>query len=407
MKALFGNLVFAVLAQILGRGSLVLASLILAGGLSVSDFAGYANFHLTVNMLATCAALGISVTAARAFATETDNQSRGDIATLWQISALSALAAALLILLVPRWLGGEGPTVPTLYYASAVAIIVMGIVPQGGIAGLAAFRGAFLASLAAAAITIAGAVTARLTGSIETAILTFIAAVSVRVAGETLTILRRTGPPRFTPLHRSLPALHRVLSMIGPMALVSVLAASGAWLAGQIILRTTGEAQFAAYAIGVQWYGLGLFLPSVLSKVIFSRQVAAATGGTASPRILNHGILAALAASLSFACLGLIAEPWLTRLYGPAFAGSPWMIAGFLLAAVPFSVANIIGNEIVARRLQKRWLLFSLIWLAILCATTWVLSPLGYIAAAIGFGLAGTALSGLGFVQIHVQRNNL
>jgi O-antigen/teichoic acid export membrane protein len=151
------------------------------------------------------------------------------------------------------------------------------------------------------------------------------------------------------------------------MSLVSLLAGSGAWLLGVIILKFGGgESNFALYSIGVQWFSLAMLLPILLARASLPRIVHYRAGRACGlelksfvNRCAAHATLLALLASV----FGVFLSPWLISAYGPSYEMERWLIAGFMAAAVIAAPANIFGSAILASDGQRVWLVFTMAWI--------------------------------------------
>ncbi|AKX56098.1 hypothetical protein AKN90_10560 [Thiopseudomonas alkaliphila] len=109
LKLLASNAVWSGTAHLLGRGSLVVAAMLLSNKLLSGDFAAYSYFQLTVSMLATYSALGMGVTASRFFAEVgvVKSECLQPLGALWLLSILIGLIICGLILLIPNeWISG-------------------------------------------------------------------------------------------------------------------------------------------------------------------------------------------------------------------------------------------------------------------------------------------------------------
>jgi O-antigen/teichoic acid export membrane protein len=310
---------WSLLARLLARGSLVVASMILARRLSATDFAAYSYFQLTIAVLATYATFGMSVTASKFFAEEqvAQENTQPALGTLWVLSILAGSVFALLIFLVPAEFVGAGLPVPRYLLAVGLLALALCVVPDGGILGLEKYRAAVVTEILSASTVISGAAFAAATDAPLVAMWSLVLAAVVRSVGNTVIVVRQIGWKKIARgLTVDRATLSRILSFMGPMTCVSMLAASGPWLIGRILLRSDdGPEHFALYAIGLQWFALALFLPGAISRValpFFVRILASPNADTASgaaavrfmawTSFMAGGIVCVIAAMLS---------PWL------------------------------------------------------------------------------------------------
>ena len=369
-RALATSAAWALASHVLHRGSLMLGAILLARSLPTADFAGYSYFQMTVSMLSTYAAMGLGVTASRFFAEfgQQRDAAAAPIGTLLALSFGLAAGAFVLILLLPAaWLDA-GVNVPQWLIALGVAATVAGVVPDGGILGLEKYRQASLVSLVSAAcmLGITGAAAVR-----QSPLLGMWGIVISLVAqnlGQLGIIVRTVGwRPIADSCQWSAQILHKLLGFAGPMFLVSVLAGSGTWIVGRMILASTGALEFSAYSIGLQWFALGSLLPGMVSRVVLPRLVR--DRGQDSRRLVRMAVLLALAPACAMAAVAFVLAPWLILLYGDIYRSYSLIIPLFLTVAIINAPINTIGNGIVAHDGQIQWLLIALLALVILVAT--------------------------------------
>jgi len=372
LRLLAANAAWSAVTHLLGRGSIVFAAMLLARALGTNSFATYSYFQLTVSMLAAYAAMGMGVTASRFFAEfgYVDEADSAPIGTLWILSTIAGLVFAIIAMVLPKnWLGG-GLQVHGGLFAIAIFVTALNVVPSGGILGLERYRDSSVVSGLSATVLIVGAFFAGRTGSVLAAMLVFIFSTFIQSFGNSFVVLRVIGWQTVLKKVSFCAAdFQKVAFFAGPMFGVTLLAASGSWIVGRIILAgPSSEHGFALYAIGLQWYALALFIPGMISRVLLPRLVRARYQIESSNRagLLKSGITLTLFTSVVISSVGIFLSPWLLGLYGSTYQMNKWGIASFLLAAIPAAPANTIGNAIVASDGQRIWFCLSALWLLIL-----------------------------------------
>jgi O-antigen/teichoic acid export membrane protein len=411
-RLIASNAAWSLLAHALGRGSLVLTSIILARHLNTADFAAYSYFQITVSMLAAYSDLGLGVAASRFFA-EISSVSLSlypPVGALWILSILVGVSCALIVIIVPAsWIDG-GLEIPQPLLSVGVLVMVLGIIPSGGILGLERYREATVAAAAAALIIIVGGVIAGVAGSAILAIWAFLFAALSQAAGNALVIVRRVGARRLVASVRFGKAeLTRIVGFAGPMTAVTLLAASGSWIIGRMLLsHPSGEHEFRLFAIGLQWYALALMLPGMVSRVILPRLVRSRleSGAEISLRVrtvTRNGVGASLIAALVVCLAAALLSPWLWSLYGINDNRGAWLIVVFLCAAIPAAPANTIGNAIVANDGQWTWFGISGAWFVCLMWAAKELLPFGAIGGAVAL-LCGSLLMSVLSVSVAYRR---
>ncbi len=391
------NAAWSLIAHILGRGSLVVASIMLARTLETPAFAAYSYFQLTVSMLAAYSALGLGVTASRFFA-ETDHVSKDrapPIGTLWVLSVLAGLILALAIMSLPdEWVDG-GLEFPRWLLSLGVFVMALGVVPAGGVLGLERYREATVAAAVAAGVVVLGSFIAGTVGSAIWAMWALILGSLVQAAGNALVAVRTVGARTLLTLTRfGKLELRRIAEFAGPMTAVTLLSASGAWMVGRIVLAgTSGERGFALYVIGLQWFSLALLLPGMISRVVLPRLVRVRLESpTGTPiresALVRNSVYMTLASALATCVIGAILSPWLWSLYGVDYAPGAWLIVAFMAAAIPAAPANNLGNAILADNGQMEWLLITGAWFICLILLARASVSLGVWSGAIAHGFA-------------------
>lgn len=405
---LASNVAWSIFAHLLNRGSLIVASIILARNLETKDFAAYSYFYLTVSMLAAYATMGLGVTASRFFAESAcvDEDRMPPVGMLWAFSIMAGLLCSFIIFCLPdTWLDG-GLGIPNWVFSLGVFSMSFGVVPSGGTLGLERYAEATLTMAVSATILIIGAIITGISNSTLGAMLVFIAASLLTAIGNSIVVVRKIGGvERLLKRARFDKADFRVIvSFAGPMIGVTILAASGSWLVGRIILGgPSGEESFALYAIGLQWFSLTLFLPGIVSRVTLPKMVKAQVKVSWLPsrgyqRLTRQCALLALYTALLVSITGVIFSPLLLKLYGENFQSHYWFLVAFILAAIPSAPANTIGNAIVAANGQKEWLGMTLIWFIFLLIVTKTFLSYGVWSGVFAHTVASLMLIAMAFI---------
>ena len=404
MRMLANNAFWSLMGHLLFRGSLMVATIFLARHLDTRDFATYSYFQLTIVMLATFAELGMGVAASRFFA-EIGHESKvrdpPPIGTLWCLSLIVSVAIAGVVLMIPvNWLSA-GLAVPGWLLAMGAFSLGVGVVPGGAMLGLEQYRQSALVAALGGLTMLGGATWAALQGSAMIGMVALVFAFLVKSGGDLLLVLRSVGSTRLfggRRMHRK--DIGRVLGFVGPLSVVTLVSGAGAWLLGRMILGGPGgEHAFALYSIGMQWFALALLLPGMISRVTLPRLVridlSSEAGAADSRTLVRRGAVVTILSGVAVAAGGIAAGPWLLWMYGASYDAGRWFIAAFLLAAVFSAPANLLGNAIIARDGQWRWLLLTLVWLAALLAAGRFSISVGAWAGAVSQGFAAAVVSAL------------
>ncbi len=390
LKAISVDFVFAALSQVLGRGSLILASILVANFMSVESFSSFTYFNLTLAMIATFSTLGLSVAASRIFAESTvslDEEKRGEARCVLALAFGSALLMVALLHLVPdAWLLAETGLSRPVFYASVMALS-MNTVLMGAVSGRGDFRLLALAGGAGLAVLLLVVSVAVQLGSVNVAIWGVLASMILQIAiywSRLLPLLRGS-----VSSHMSRALAGKVLNIAGPMFVTSLLVATVFWALGRSLLGVeNGAAEFSKYAVGLQWFSFILLVPSITTRVFFPRIVRAAANDGAH---LRHLVLANTGANFLVAVIigaaALMLDETLLALYGNADVTDAEVFRLFVLAAVAASPVNGLSNAIITRNPgPRRWLLLQVGWaLTALSSAQYVGFTEGASAPAIGF----------------------
>ncbi|TAK53556.1 MAG: hypothetical protein EPO25_10270 [Gammaproteobacteria bacterium] len=412
VRNLASNALWALLSHILSRGSLMVSAIVLARSLDSLSFAAYSYFQITISMLAAYASMGLGVTASRFFAEvgiDIAGREPPPLSTLCCLAVVLAGFAFLVVLGLPSaWLNAGLP-VPRWMLALGMFLLALGVMLNGAILGLEKFRQASLVSAVSGTTMLLGTWLAAKHHSAPIGMASLLLAVLVQNIGEAMIVFHAIGWRRFVrdlKVRRS--DVERVFGFAGPMLIVSLVSASGAWLLGRLVLQGKGGSHaFALYAIGLQWFSLVLLLPGMLSRVILPRLVRRSAGGSdtnAVRALVRRGAWMAMVAATAMTVVGLLLGPWLLSIYGAHYAAGRWFIGAFMAAAILSAPANTIGNAIVVHDGQRQWLLLTLVWLVVLLAAGSSFSSAGAWSGAIAQAVAALVLSTLALAVARSRR---
>ncbi len=383
-----------------------MVSIILSRMLDTAGFASYSYFQITASMLAAYAAMGLGVTASKFFSESACQigDSKPPIGTLWALSILMGLLMAIAIFIVPSsWIRSD-LDVPNWLLAFGVFTMSFSVIPGGGIVGLGKFSVATLASAVSFVGLVSGALVFGRMSSPKLAMLSFIfssfiqAAINSWIVAKTIGLRRLTNSVVFGK--RELIHIFRFASsMVG----VSLLASSGTWFIGRILLGgVDGKHQFSIYVIGLQWLALALYLPGMIARAIFPELVKSRIQDDSHKRnqtsaLMRQSIILTAITVSVITCIAVLLSPWLIRLYGSQYASERWVIVWFMIAALPMAPAASIGNGIVANNGQHLWFIVTAIWFFSVLALAFLLRDYGAAGAAISYGLGAIVLTTMAY----------
>jgi O-antigen/teichoic acid export membrane protein len=413
----FGQVAWVTISRILSRGSLLLASIIMAKALDVQGFASFSYFVLTVNMLATYASMGLGVTANRYFvdADKPDAEQSRTIAAMVSMSVLFSVILAFAVFLVPKTvLVGDLP-VPRWAMVFGVFAFSLETIPQNALNGLEKYRFDAILSVFSGGAVVGMAVYAAAIQSLELAMIGLIGGSLVRVFGGAAIVMHTVGWRKFAVgFPFSINDAIRVFSFSLPMFLGALLVSTGPWAVGRIILSGNGGSYaLALFAIGLQWFSLGMFLPASISRITVPRLVRSINAPTTSDPVKKHvmlGMSLSLASSGAVALSGLLFSPQIMALYGSNYSADVWFLGAFLLVAILAAAGQMMGILIVMSNRQWAWLRINMGFLATLVLSALLFAEQGAWAGPISYLIAYSMVLGLAILFVRskgLMRDNI
>ena len=409
MKLLLQNAAANAVGSIFDRGGMVALTAILSGALSAEAFRQFGQFQLTLSMLAALSSVGVAVSVSRLFAEHRGGTSEELhlAGTMWALSLIAALAFGGLATALGLISGGA--VVHTVAIAAGVFVVTAGIVAGGGVLGLALFRHAAAVSVVAACVLMGVGAVAAASRSLPLALASVVAAYTVSTVLMTAIVLRKVPAHAiFTRKVLSADSIARAASMIGPLALVTLLASSSNWLLGQILhFSPNPTLDFAGFIIGLQWFAIVQFVPGMISRAIFPEMVRWGLNGGqgAGQKELGLSLLLSVGVAVAVFLVILIGSPIFAKAYDAGSVGNGIVLVAYSAAALPQCLANLFGNLLVASKNGAVWAGLTVEWFVFLLVAGGLLHRLGAIGVAIALAIAGLLLAVRAFS--HLQRRGL
>jgi O-antigen/teichoic acid export membrane protein len=389
----------AICSRLLG----LVASIYIARWLGVDGFGRYGMILATLGTLGVFAGAGLGITATK-FVAETgvtNVQQPGQILGLVFLSSIvTGIGISALAFVLGPWMSTHVLADPSLEYplrisSALIFFNTLNGVQLGALAGLQAFKAMGVASLSATVITVLLSVTGAYTGGLVGACIgvTVAAAAYCMVAHAILRaqMQRRNIKLTFSGVLRS---RHILLSFSLPSLLSGLLVDPVNWVCAAMVVHQSGDYhQMGAYYAANQWMTALLFVPGLVTNVVFPRLSRAfaqqGQGHTLKIMIVSIGFNAAvtipLALALSFGSASIM------RLYSPALS-SEWQILVFtLITAALMAIVSPVGGVIAASGRMWIGMALNVAWAASFIVLTALLLSHGAlglaIARAIAYGL--------------------
>lgn len=170
----------------------MVAAILVARVFSPNEYAEYSYFQITAAMISTVSVMGLGVTASKCFAQSVLGPA--PVGAVLALGACLAIITGIVVCIIPAgWFGAE-LEVSSPLLALAVAALISGVVPTGGIIGLQRFKSAAVVSGVSGAATLGGTLWAVNAESLDFALIAFIVGALLQAMGNLAVIIHVVGP---------------------------------------------------------------------------------------------------------------------------------------------------------------------------------------------------------------------
>lgn len=378
---------WSVIASLAARGLPVIGSLIVARLLGSEDYGRLGIIQNTLTLFTVLSGLGLGLSATRFVATHRSTNPTlagiyAHLALRITVGAGGLLALVTFVtapLLAHRAFGDPDLTLPLQLAAPIVVFAAINSAQMGILTGLEAYRSLALAGIAQGVLTsallIGGGATWGVTGAIVAlavaeALSAGVLCLAVRSARRTAGLPTEVRPERAhwtTLLRFSIPAL------------VSSSLTLPASLIGTILLtrQAQGVAEMGLFSAASRWSFAVLFVPTAVSRIVLPMLANLDGLGNRSDfrRIFfANAATSALAVALPSLTLILLAEP-LMGLLGAEYRMGGTVLIVLLLATLPITLNEVIGQVLVSTGLIYWRLAFDVLLAGLLIGMSFLLIP--------------------------------
>ncbi|HEA3246161.1 hypothetical protein [Pasteurella multocida] len=369
---LIRNTLLLTTSHMLSRGSLIFSSLLISSLMDKEQFSIYSYFILTTTTISIYSALGIGITTNKFFSSlKRELNLETPVITLWMINISLAILGGVIFTLLSEQIIPKSINFNKNYFSLVILFLCLDIYTSNALIGLGEYIKLCITSLLFFCINIIMVVIAILNNNIDYAIRGLISGVVVQLVFNTLFVLRYLSSIQLLEKVKiKIAHLKEILKTMGPMMFVSLFAASNTWIVSQYILVSNRESalEFNLFSIGLQWFSLALFLPSVFSRVLLNYFISHTHSN--SLVIAKRNIALILSLFLLLTLVSYIASPIIQGIYS-RYTIPVILIPLFLFIAGINSSSNILGNILISQNQEWLWLVFvtiGFLLLNILCA---------------------------------------
>ncbi|HED4457954.1 TPA: hypothetical protein R4348_002156, partial [Pasteurella multocida] len=356
---LIRNTLLLTISHMLSRGSLIFSSVIISSLMDKEQFSIYSYFILTTTTISIYSALGIGITTNKFFSSlKKELNLETPVMTLWIINISLAILGGVIFTLLSEQIIPKSINFNKNYFAIVILFLCLDIYTSNALIGLGEYIKLCLTSLLFFCINIIMVVIAILNNNIDYAILGLTSGVIVQLIFNTVFVLRYLSSIQLLEKVKiKIAHLKEILKTMGPMMFVSLFAASNTWIVSQYILVSNRESalEFNLFSIGLQWFSLALFLPSVFSRVLLNYFISHTHSNSLVIAKRNIALILSLFLLLTF--VSYIASPIIQGIYS-RYTIPAILIPLFLFIAGINSSTNILGNILISQNQEWVWLIF-------------------------------------------------
>ena len=384
---LIRNVGWALLSSVVERFSVIFVSILIARNFSVTEFSKYSLYVITMTAFTAAFAMGVSVHISKVVAGGA--KTAVDVAEARTSNFLLSLLATASVTIYCAF--EQKGALESALYVGTIFFLVNNVFYGGAIIGLGLFKENTIIVIISSATMFFFVGFAFLRNEINYAMFGYFISCAIVCLGGNFLVnarLKSQGVPEFIRLARSCRHLFKLLRDVYPLALVSLAAGSIMWVVGNLILQFIGELEFNLFMLAAQVYSICIFVPSVLSKALFSWSV-----DNRNAKIHLAYVAKIVFAGISLFLLSLFASSIFDVVYGKTYSGNGIFFSLFILCAAIFSPMNHINNLLVISNLYLDvmrnyiiWYLlivclcvlllqfdFDFLWVAFLVGNTWLL----------------------------------
>jgi len=341
------------LSHLLSRGGLVICGILIAKYFDSVSFANYSYLVLTVTTVAIYSAVGVGVTTTKFYANLRIDEN-SPIFLLGIMSFVFAIIGSILFLvfsdlIIPSSINNQLYVIFLIIFFMSIDIYA-----NNALIGLGEFKRLFYGSFLAIIINFIALILSILRNDIYYSICGLLFSVFMQLILNIIfliislpkdIIVKNIGINKNNFL--------KIGKTMGPMMVVSLLAASGTWIIGRFIINnsSSGLVEFALFSIGLQWYSLALFIPTMISKVLLPSLIK----GGAKDKTLYYNCIYVICFCIFLAFFSYLIHPLISEFYGEEYNIPYFYIPIFFIVAGLNSCCNILGNKIISSNNELIW----------------------------------------------------
>lgn len=404
MNSIRVNFIWTLLGQLMEKGAPFFVSVLLVRDFNAKDYTEYALLAISVISLAALSSTGIQIAATK-FARHSkdgDQQAAAILSQLQRFAIIQSFAFIVIALFSASLWYPQAQILDSFVLIIASLGISLSAIPNAKLVAMRKFKDLSLISICGGMIVLGGTILSVAFQSIAAAKLSLaISAVVTMISAWVLSKRSFIDSSLEKNLFRRVK-LSTALRETTPLAAsAAITALTNLAFARLFLSGSNGSPEsFAAFSIGMQWFSLAQFIPSIVNRVTFPdilssgklKQNDSRTSSEPYKQAMKFSVIAALITSV---LIGLFSAP-LAGLYGATYI-TPFTIIVFASISAVSAPINIYGNVLIAESKQWHWFINTLLWALILLTTAYFSSALGVFGAAIALWISS-------IVQLFIAR---
>lgn len=357
----------ALSSNVVNRGSLVLASIMVARKFDMLEFSYFQFFNVTAVALATFGALGLSHATTK-FVAEGIEKGTRDRALVVRTATVIGLSLGIVGLFISLFsakylLGGDGQY--RFQFGVLIGAYLLSAMLDGTLVGLNNFGSILVSNVAGSIVLLLGFLYFLDQGSLVSFL--WVLSLSRLVCALLLLLaVSRTLVLDFdvsVPLRSVMLHFKKMLKFALPLLGSGVIFVSVPWFFGRFLAGDeAGLVAFGEFSIGLQLFGLILLLPSMVTRVMAPRIFSEIATARRPADLITGRVQVNILCAIFFALLVCGFAPFILTLYGDVPSSALVDLYFMAGAAVFASGTGVAGTYIMARSGSSVWFFYMSVW---------------------------------------------
>lgn len=388
---------WSICGAVISRGSMLLASILIARILGREVYGEYGILRTTVNMFLVFAGFGLGMTATKYVAEFrlTDPARTGRILAISGLFATctGTLVAAVMYMFAP-WVATHTINAPHLSGELKVGALVLFLnalngAQTGALAGFEAFKITAMVNLGVGLASFPILVGGAYFGGLRGAVWALGAIMLVNWLLNHIALRHQVAchnvPFTSKGCFKELPILWR-FSL--PAVLSGIMVSPVMWICNAVLVnQPDGYGQMGLFDAANQWVAAILFIPGMIGQIVLPilSNLNGLSDRAKYRKIIYYNVILNGGVSFAIALPIAILAPFIMRSYGAKFEQGAPVLVLLCVCSVLISMNNVIGQAIASKSKMWNGLFLNALWATTLLISSFFLIRLGYGAIGLAF----------------------